>query len=70
MERGIIREPTESTVLLDQFTGTLPAKPKQQIKKTVSIDTQTDVKDVRLESVELDPFNAFQPGGRRDTGAS
>ena len=26
IEKGILREPTEPTVLLDQFTGTVPSK--------------------------------------------
>ena len=40
IEKGILREPSEPTVLLDQFTGTVPAKkPQVPLKKLATTET-------------------------------
>ena len=47
IEKGILQDPTQPTVLLDQFTGTVPAPEKadsdtQDTKRFNTIETQTE----------------------------
>ena len=46
IDKGIIRDPTKPTVLLDQFTGTQPLpkaeEPEEKLPEKVTVDTQTD----------------------------
>ena len=52
IEKGILRDPTKPTVLLDQFTGTRPTQQPElktaQIAQTHTIDTQTDIQGTQL----------------------
>ena len=50
IEKGILRDPTKPTVLLDQFTGTKPlpdpekdAAKKAEVVTKVAADTQTEL---------------------------
>ena len=39
VEKGILRDPTKPTALLDQFTGTQPVKPERKLEKMATQET-------------------------------
>ena len=51
IQKGILKEPTKPTVLLDQFTGTVPAQaePQPEVLAKVTAETQTDLKGKQIE---------------------
>ena len=50
IQKGILKEPTKPTVLLDQFTGTVPAQADEpEVLAKVTAETQTDLKGKRIE---------------------
>ena len=49
IQKGILKEPTKPTVLLDQFTGTVPAQAEPEVLAKVTAETQTDLKGKQIE---------------------